>query len=200
MPSQTVRRIHDFAIAAGFLTAGFWPRHAREGVVGLPFFKGRMLTIDLENGQLDATTGALRSDDVDVVPLSFEDGIPQVTITAGRSNIAAHIDTMAPAFSFPVAWASKLQLAAPPQVIGMGRTVSGEFEIRGAIVEDELSIGPYSFKGAFIEFNSQFQKATIGLSALRHFALTFDQQSGLLRFNASRRDITIAAPKMHTGP
>jgi hypothetical protein len=173
---------------------------ACEGVVGLPFFKGRLLTLDMENGQLEAATGTLRPNDPDVLPYTSEDGIPQVTVKAGNSDIAADIDTMSQGFSLPTAWALKLHLESPLQVIGMGRTVSGEFEIRGAVVEDEVTVGPYNFKGSFMEFNSRFQKATIGLSALRHFALTFDQESGLVRLRAARRDITIAAPKMRTGP
>jgi predicted aspartyl protease len=171
-----------------------------EGVVGLLFFKGRLLTIDMENQRLEVATGALRPTDPDVLPYTSRDGIPQLTIKAGDSPIAARIDTGAPGFSLPSSWASKLHLGSPLQVIGVGRTVSGEFKIRGAVVDDKLSIGPYRFKGSFVEFNSQFREATIGLSVLRHFSLTFDQQSGLVRLHAPQRDITIAAPRMDMRP
>jgi len=165
-----------------------------EGVVGLSAFKDQLLTIDMENERLEVTTGKLHRTDPDVLPYTSGDGIPQVTIKAGNSVVAADIDTGAPGFSLPSSWASKLHLGSPLQSIGVGRTVSGKFQIRGAVVDDELSVGPYSFKGSFLEFNSQFEKATIGLSALRHFSLTFDEESGLVRFQAAHRNIVIAAP------
>jgi hypothetical protein len=169
---------------------------ACDGVIGLGFFRNYLVTIDLRNQQLRIEQGKLVATDHGVLPYTLDHGIPRVDMMLDGASLPVQIDTMGPGLNIPDALAAKLHFAQPPRVIGMARTVSGSFEVRGGVVTDILSLGPYKFHQPFVEITSRFQTASVGLAFLRHFSITFDQKSQLVRFTSPEREIQVAPPQM----
>jgi hypothetical protein len=167
-----------------------------DGVIGLSFFRDYLLTIDLRNQQLRIARGQLNATDDGVLPYKLDHGIPRVEMMLDGAPLPTQIDTMGPGLNIPDALASKLHFAEPPRVIGMARTVSGSFEVRGGPVTNIFSLGPYKFRQPFIEITSRFPTASLGLAFLRQFSITFDQKSQLVRFTSPERDIRVSPPQM----
>jgi Aspartyl protease len=169
---------------------------ACDGVIGLSFFRDYLVTIDLRSQQLRIDRGKLSTTDDGVLPYTLDHGIPRVDMLLDGASLPVQIDTMGPGLNIPNALASKLKFAEPPRIVGMARTVSGSFEVRGGVVTNILSLGPYKFHQPFVEITSRFQTASLGLAFLHHFSITFDQNSQLVRFNSPERDIHVAPPQM----
>jgi hypothetical protein len=81
-------------------------------------------------------------------------------------------------------------------VLGRGRTVSNDFEIKGAQLASEVRLGGYTFPRPFVEINPIFPVVNFGSIPLAHFAVTFDQKNQRVRFVADDRTIVIAPPKL----
>jgi hypothetical protein len=167
-----------------------------DGVIGLSFFRDYLLTIDLRNQQLRIARGQLNATDDGVLPYKLDHGIPRVEMMLDGAPLPTQIDTMGPGLHIPDALASKLHFAEPPRVIGMARTVSGSFEVRGGPVTNIFSLGPYKFRQPFVEITSRFPTASLGLAFLRQFSITFDQKSQLVRFTSPEREIRVSPPQM----
>jgi hypothetical protein len=139
-------------------------------------------------------------DEPDVLPFNSDHGIPTVGIELGSRVLAAHIDTMAPGLSVPLSLLTSVALQTSPKVIGKARTVSGEFDVTGAVISDDIHIGRYAFHQPFIEFNPRFQVATLGLSALRNFAIRIDGGNSRVQFISDQETFTIPAPLINAAP
>lgn len=171
-----------------------------KGVLGLELFRDYLLTIDLPSGWLRLEHGNLAAGDSGTLPYMSDNGIPTVQMVVGSSTVQAHIDTMGPGLGLPSKTLTALHLSAPAEEIGRGRTVSGEFEIKGTVVNDTILLGPFSYKGSFVEFNDRFSIANLELAALRTFTISFDQTNHLVRFVARDKEIRIQPPGGRMAP
>jgi hypothetical protein len=85
------------------------------------------------------------------------------------------VDTGSPALlTVPAPWSSKLSFVGPLKVVGKGRTVSNEFEIRGADLRGELRVAGYARPAPRVDVVDLFPVANLGSRFLRDYAVTFD--------------------------
>jgi hypothetical protein len=167
-----------------------------EGVLGLSLFANYLLTLDLRRSRLSLEQGHLSAVDAGVMPFTLDHGIPTVKIRIGSRLLSAHIDTMAPGLSIPTAMAASIKMDEAPVVIGKGRSVNGDFDITGAAIDDDIVLANYTFHQSFVEFNSRFPSANIGLSVLRNFTLRFDLANGLVELISDKKVMQITPPRM----
>lgn len=69
-------------------------------------------------------------------------------------------------------------------LIGKGRSVSGEFEIREVPVAETLAIGSTKLPLTSVTFADEFEEINVGSTFLRSFVVSFDQERR--RFRLSR--------------
>ena len=166
------------------------------GIIGLPLFYDLLVTLDVANEELVLAHDDLRADSEAVAYEIDASGLPSIEIDVAGHTIAAHFDTGNPgALSVPESFASELPLAGEPRVMGRGRTVSGEFEIRGATLDGQVNVAGARLERPTILFNSAFPTANVGSAVLLGSnPLSFDQRSQRVRLG----DAIIATPKRRT--
>jgi hypothetical protein len=155
-----------------------------DGVLGFGLFAEYLLTLDFPGNRVRLERGALpQSNGADILSYETDHGIPSIELEVGGLKVNAHIDTgnMRGGFTLPASLVEKLSLAAPPKVVGRGRTTSNEFEIKEAALKGNLRWGRYEFKEPTLIFIDIFKVGNIGSKVLRDFALTFDQKNHLVR-------------------
>ena len=154
-----------------------------DGILGFALFKDCLLTLDypanrlrIDRGELPAVNGK------DVLAFDRRRGIPSVRVQVDSLWVEADVDAGAPGgFSLPVSLEPKLAFASAPRVIGRGRTLGNDFEIRAAEIKGSVRLGGYEYKGASVEFQPVFPMANVGSRVLRDFRVTFDQKNGRMR-------------------
>ena len=77
--------------------------------------------------------------------------------------------------------AKQLTFTAEPKVIGHARTVSNTFEIKGADLKGEITIGGLRFANPSVSIQPILPDVNVGSRVLRDFRLTFDQKSHRMR-------------------
>jgi CubicO group peptidase (beta-lactamase class C family) len=146
-----------------------------DGVIGLPLFATLTATLDYPKQRLRLGRQPLAATDPHAIAFTVEHGVPVIDIDAGGVALRADVDTGSPAvFTIPAAWSAKLAFAAPPRVVGGGRTVSNEFEIRAAELRGELRVAGFALRAPRIDLVEVFPVANLGSQFLRRYAVTFD--------------------------
>jgi hypothetical protein len=172
-----------------------------DGILGFVLFRDYLFTLDYPHEQLTLATGSLSPDGgTAVIPFSMPDNVPVVQLAVGAQKIDAHLDSRGMGLSFPEKFAQGLKFVSEPKVIGRGRTVSSNFEIKGAQLASDVRLGGYNFPQPFVEINPVFPVANFGAIPLHNFAVTFDQKSKLVRLVAKDKSIVIAPPQMMRMP
>lgn len=176
------------------------PREGQiDGILGFPLFAKYLLTLDYPQQRLTLATGALTPDaEKTVIAFTMPNNVPVIQLKTGSQQIDAHLDSRGVGLSFPEKFAANLKFVSDPIVIGRGRTVSNQFEIKGAELAGDVQLGSYVFPHPFIEINPVLPLANFGAIPLQHFAVTFDQQNRLLRLQSAEKSIAIPAP--HRAP
>jgi hypothetical protein len=100
----------------------------------------------------------------------------------------------------PATLAPKLKISGEPVVIGRGRTISGEFEVRGVDLAEDVRLGAYTFQRPFVALHPEFPIGNLGGIVLRAFVVTFDQRSRLLRLEAPEKTIVLPRPRPRAAP
>jgi predicted aspartyl protease len=168
-----------------------------DGVLGFGLFRDYLLTLDFPNQQVVLVRGTLPPPDgKEIIPFRSPDNIPVIVLSIAGQEIDAHIDSGGMGLSLPEEFANKLTFTTEPMVLGRGRTVSNDFEIKGAQLASEVRLGGYTFPRPFVEINPIFPVVNFGSIPLAHFAVTFDQKNQRVRFVADDRTIVIAPPKL----
>lgn len=157
------------------------------GVLGLGMFEGYMVTFDYPSAEIVIERGALPAvDRNEIIPYTMgEWGIPIFEIQVADRTMKAHIDTGSPAdLSVPARREEDFRFLSPPRVVGKGRTVNEEFEIRAARLDGNVKIGGHVFEKPQITLVSILDvpdAANIGSGLLREFTLTFDLKNQRVR-------------------
>jgi hypothetical protein len=178
------------------------PREGQvDGILGFPLFARYLLTLDYPQQTLTLAVGALKPDGgKTVVPFTMPNDVPVIELKTGSQQIDAHLDSRGAGLSFPEKFAASLKFVSDPIVIGRGRTVSNQFEIKGAELAGDVQVGTYTFPHPFIEINPLLPLANFGAIPLYNFAVTFDQANKLLRLVAAEKTIVVPAPMVRRRP
>ena len=97
-------------------------------------------------------------------------------VVAGGVRLAAHIDPGNPALLDGLV-PSGVPLAEEPRVVGRGRTVNNEFEIRSAPLRGDLVVAGHTITSPALDLVDHFPNAHLGSRFLRPYAVTFDLEN-----------------------
>jgi len=167
-----------------------------DGILGFVLFRDYLFTLDYPGKQLTLASGSLKPDGGNtVIPFTMPNNVPVVQLTVGAQEIDVHVDSRGMGLSFPQKETAGWKFVSEPEVIGRGRTVSSDFEMKGAQLAGDVKLGGYTFPQPFVEINPVFPIGNFGAIPLHNFAVTFDQQNKLLRLTAPQKSIVIAPPQ-----
>lgn len=160
-----------------------------DGVLGLDAYEDFLLTVDYPAARLVLARGDLPEPDGEEILGAVRVGpFVGVELDVGGVKEIGVVDTQGGiGFQALPEVAGRLTFDAPLQVVGRAVVGGGEpVEVRGARLGGDLKIGRHVFRRprmAVHPLPSDIpSKMTIGLRALRHFAVTLDQRSMRVRF------------------
>ena len=154
-----------------------------DGILGFRLFQECLLTLDYPANRLRLDRGGLPSaNQNDVLAFTLDHGIPTIRLQVDSVSLEAHVDAGAPGgFSLPASLEPKLAFSSPPKVVGHGRTIGNDFEIRAGTIKGSVRLAGYEYKDANVEFQPVFPIGNVGSRVLRDFRVTFDQKNGRMR-------------------
>lgn len=155
-----------------------------DGILGFELFSNHLLTLDFPNKRVRIETGELPKPDGKEI-LSFENplGMPLIELSISGMKLVAGIDSgNSESINFPLALANILPHASVPKVVGRGRTVSNEFEIKEVRLKNMLRMGSNEFFEPTITYDESSDEIFLGGKMLHQFSITFDQKNQRVRF------------------
>lgn len=160
------------------------PDRTAVGIIGYALFQDLLLTLDYPKRELAIARGTLpEADGKQVLAMVKDRPVPVVELTIAGKPVMTDIDAGSPALlTLPLAIAKELPLAGEPEVVGRGRTISGPFDILGADVKADITIGPRTLQNPRIDIVERFPRANLGYRFLRDYAVTFDAKNGRVAF------------------
>jgi hypothetical protein len=205
LPQVTLTKLSVAGVDFPGITAAVYaPSQAEgrcDGILGFPLFRDFLLTLDYPGARLAIDKGALApAKDGTTVQYRAPDGVPVVDLTVGSETVPAVIDSRGAGLALPGSMESRLEITGAPVVIGRGRTISGEFEIRGVDLAEDVLLGGYRFQRPFVALHPQFPVGNVGGIVLRSFVLTFDQRNKLLRLQSPERTLVLPRPRPRPPP
>lgn len=167
-----------------------------DGILGFVLFRDYLLTLDFPKQEVKLLRGALpAADGNQIIHFRMPDNVPLIELNIGGQDVGTHVDTGGMGLSLPEKIAKNLTFVSEPVVMGRGRTVSNDFEIKGAQMASEIKLGGYTFPKPFVEINPVFPMANFGAIPLANFAVTFDQKNQRVRFLAADKTVVLAPPR-----
>ncbi len=164
-----------------------------QGLLGFALFRDYLLSLDYPARRISLASGSLVPDGrQSVLPFRMLDGIPVVPLQIGNLQIEAQIDSGGGGLSLPEGLASRLRFSYDPVLFSIAESFSTRFALKGAKLALDVQLGSYTFAQPFVEINPAFPLANLGSSAMQNFAFTFDQKSGLVRFESIRQVLHLA--------
>ena len=165
-----------------------------DGLLGFELFRDHLLTLDYPNRRMTLGFGSLEPDgERSVLPFRTPYGIPIVALHIGNLQIDAQIDSGGTGLSLPEEIVTQLKFDSNPADFGVAESISTRFQLRAAKLASDVRLGSYTFTRPFVEINSAFPLANLGSCAMQNFVFTFDQKSGLVRFESSQQTLRLAA-------
>jgi hypothetical protein len=165
-----------------------------DGLLGFELFRDYLLTLDYPNRRMTLGSGSLAADgERSVLPFRMPYGIPIVPLHVGDLRIEAQIDSGGTGLSLPEGFVSRLKFDSDPAAFGIAESLSTRFELRAAKLAADVRLGGYTFTRPFVEIHSAFPLANLGSCAMQNFSFTFDQKSGLVRFESGQQTLHLAA-------
>ncbi len=178
----------------GKVQAASWDRSAlypdREtmprGILGFPLFAHCLLTVDAAAERFVLKRGRLSATERHTVSYELWHGVCQFPMELAGKPVQAHLDTgFGGGLMLPRGWAETLALAAPPRVIGRGRTVNSDFEILQATLDGAVSIAGHRLDSPevlFAEIMNAADRVVLGVGFMRRYTITFDQEHRRVQF------------------
>lgn len=175
------------ALSRDYGTSTYLPRI--DGIIGLEFFRGWLVTIDFARRSLRFERGALPPPDGrSILSYQLVEGNAAIDITIGGRKVKATIDTgNIRAIDLPSDWLKPLRLASFPRPAGGASGVNGTAAIREVQLADPLLIGRYRFERPAVTFADDFGEANIGSTLLQGFVVTIDHDHRRIRLVRRRR-------------
>jgi hypothetical protein len=154
-----------------------------DGILGFNLFRDCLLTLDYPGHRVKIERGELpRPNGGDVVEFEERHGIPSVRLKVDTTWVDADVDCGSMGgFSLPDRLSGAFRLTSELKVIGHARTVSNEFDIRGAALDGTVRLGGVEFAKPMLTFQPLFPMGNIGSQVLQDFRLTFDQKNHRMR-------------------
>ena len=173
---------------------------APRGIVGFPMFRDVLVTFDYPAGEMRVERGALRPG-AHVVEYTAPNGIPNIPFSIGGESHVAMLDSGSMgALMLPRELGERLELTSPMTEIGRARTVNSEFAIYAADYAGSISIAGHDIVAESLTFFDLLPTPNIGSQVLGQFAVTFDQEHQLARFERSAgAAVPIRKPKSGLG-
>lgn len=157
-----------------------------QGVLGFPFFRDVLLTIDYAGGAIELQRGTLTGDAEGVVPLVGSTDTPQVPMQVGDHVYLARIDTgFADNVALPLSTAGEVRTDAVPAPVGRVQADGQSREARSARLTETLLVAGRRYDRLPVLFAELPAGPRIGYGLLAYFRLTFDQAAGLVRITAT---------------
>lgn len=165
-----------------------------QGVLGFTLFKDYLFTLDFKGRHLILAKGSLNQNEGGSV-LSFRmpEGVPIVPMRIGGQYLEGLIDSGGTGLSLPESVATGLKFESPPVEFGKAESLATRFHIKAARLRQDVRLGRYTYKQAFVEINSAFPLANIGSTPLKSFMLTFDQSKMLVRLYSDQKTLRLDA-------
>ena len=148
-----------------------------DGMLGYHLFDDHVLTLAyadkaviVQRGPYEFPEGAATT-----AITSERDDIPRVTAElAGHEMKGVAIDTgKMGGIGIPPALVDQLTFLEEPRVVGRGRTVSGEFEVKAARVEGRFTLGDAFADDPRVDMIDAFDMSIVGSTFLAPYRITF---------------------------
>ena len=144
-----------------------------DGVIGLPLFGKLTVTLDYPKQELRLTREPLPADGRHVVSFTAEHGVPQIEIDVAGVTTKVDVDSGSPAL-LNLPSTAGLSFNGEPRVVGRGRTVGNEFEIRAAELRGDIRVAGWTQSNPMVDLVDIFPVGNIGSRFLRQYVVTFD--------------------------
>jgi predicted aspartyl protease len=165
-----------------------------QGLLGFTLFRSYLLTLDYPAQRMTLALGALVPDGgSNVLPMRVEDGVPIITLHLGGEKVDAQLDSGGIGLSLPAAVAARLHFDVDPELFANSESVATRFQITAGVLGADVRAGRYTFIHPFVEINPVFPLANFGACPMQNFAITFDQVSMLVRFDAREQQFHLSA-------
>jgi Aspartyl protease len=171
------------ALAADYRFINEEEGHRVYGLLGIKLFEQMLLTVDYPQSKIRLTTGTLDKDHPDVVPMTV-DRLPAIELSIGVVRLRAVLDTGMMAgvpLAVPTAAFDTIKKVGDPKKVGSAQSVNETFDIFAVQLANDIVVGNHHFADIVMFHFSPFNFAIIGPSLVSDFALTLDQQSGLMQ-------------------
>jgi hypothetical protein len=159
-----------------------------DGLLGWPFWRGVLVTVDYPAGQLRIVRDSLpAANGADILGLARVDDFWGVPIVAAGHPFTALVDTRSTGgFGFTPSAGEGLPFDSAPVVIGMARGAAiAPVEVKGATLAGDIVLGRYTFshpKVVLRPLPPLFPQAPIlGAQVLSQFVVTLDVAHGRMR-------------------
>ncbi len=163
-----------------------------DGMLGFTLFSGLLLTLDYPNSRLLLADGELAPDGgVSVHPFRMPDGIPIAPLDLDDLHIDALIDSAGAGLSLPERLIPQLRFSADPEPFGRAVSLSTRYPVQVARLASDVHLGDITLDHPWIEINPAFPLANFGAVPMQYFAITFDQENLLLKFDGPRKHINL---------
>lgn len=163
-----------------------------QGMLGFPFFKEYLLTLDYPNARLVLSQGALEGDgERSVHAFRMPDGVPIVRLIVGNLELEAQLDSGGAGLSIPERLTRELRFSSPPAIFAKGQSLSTRFQVKAGKLATDVRLGEITLDKPWVEINPAFPLANFGSCPMQHFAFTFDQVNLLVRLTGPRKRINL---------
>jgi Aspartyl protease len=191
----------DLPVSAGRLAQG-----GIDGVLGLPFYRDLLLTIDYPHQRLRLERGDLPvPDGLTVLALGHAGPFWTLPMTIGGRAVHAVVDTRSMgAFGLTPESAAGLAFDGGLRVVGRARGAAiPETEVKAGRIAGDITVGRYVFPSPMVAVRPLPPgfptEPLIGARVLSQFVVTLDQRNGRLRLQRESTapivfDETAAAP------
>jgi len=153
------------------------------GILGYPLFEQWLLTLDYPRRKVVLDIGSLRPPDGKrrVRLIASSDQTPGIVVQTARYKIPIMIDSgNSMGFTLYTRMAKGLSLKYPPRRGPRSTTINGRVTARVSRLEGSLFIGQHEIAQPRVYLLAHH--ASLGGELLQRFSVTFDQQSGVVRF------------------
>ena len=161
------------------------------GVIGPFAFKeyGRV-SFDFKNRRLEIGGSVTEGSETKWINFGKDAPLLDAELFIEGQNIPVHIDTGMPGIvTVPARYANHIPLKSEIRTLGMARTIDREFEIKGAKVDLNLSLGDAQIPLTSLTFFEDMPLGNLGMGALHNLILEIDWEGQRYRLSG------IAEPK-----
>lgn len=164
------------------VVGGRLPGVGVDGVIGLKAFQGMTVSFDFPRGELHFSRVPLPDNLKHTLPYRMTPAGPEIEVYAAGKRIQVTLDSGGPGV-LNVPGTRAVSLAGELQLIGRGRTASGEFEVRGAPLDGTLDVAGWKTEHPLVQVVPQLPLNSLGYEFLRHYEVTFDTLNHRVAFN-----------------